>query len=32
VLEGDLAGTWLQVPAGEPYRISGRHLEVRTPA
>jgi quercetin dioxygenase-like cupin family protein len=32
VLEGDLAGTWLQVPAGEPYRVSGRHVEVRTPA
>jgi quercetin dioxygenase-like cupin family protein len=32
VLEGDLAGTWLQVPAGEPYRVSERHLEVRTPA
>jgi quercetin dioxygenase-like cupin family protein len=32
VLEGELAGTWLQLPAGEPYRVSGRHLEVRTPA
>ena len=32
VLEGELAGTWLQVPAGEPYRVSGRQLEVRTPA
>jgi quercetin dioxygenase-like cupin family protein len=31
VLEGDQAGTWLQIPAGEPYRVSGRHLEVRTP-
>ena len=32
VLEGEPAGTWLQIPAGEPYRVSGRHLEVRTPA
>jgi mannose-6-phosphate isomerase-like protein (cupin superfamily) len=32
VLEGELAGTWLQVPPGEPYRVTGRHLEVRTPA
>jgi mannose-6-phosphate isomerase-like protein (cupin superfamily) len=32
VLEGDLTGTWLQIPAGVPYRVSGRYLEVRTPA
>jgi hypothetical protein len=32
VLDGELAGTWLQIPPGEPYRVSGRRLEVRTPA
>jgi mannose-6-phosphate isomerase-like protein (cupin superfamily) len=32
VLEGEAAGTWLQVPPGEAHRVGGRRLEVRTPA
>ena len=33
VLDGELeAGTWIQIPAGQPYRVTGRYLEVRTPA
>ena len=33
VLDGELqAGTWIQIPAGQAYRVTGRYLEVRTPA